>query len=90
MRLIHYSTGTDGLWVGLSDHRSILVNFSPLRLAQLQATPRFNKEFGDLKRLQIKRPHLNSRSSTRNFKLPGAHSLRLRSVQPRPNTNLII
>jgi len=55
MRLLHYSTGTDGLWVGLSDHRPILVGFSPLPLAHLQATPRFNKKFGDLKRLQIKR-----------------------------------
>ena len=55
MRVLHYSTGTDGLWVGLSDHRPILVGFSPLPLAHLQATPRFHQDFGDLKRLQIKR-----------------------------------
>ena len=54
MRLRHYSTGTDGLWVGLSDHRPILVGFSHLPHEHLQDTPRFNKEFGDLKRLQIK------------------------------------
>jgi len=55
IRLRHYSTGTDALWVGLSDHRSILVGFSHLPHEHLQDTPRFNKEFGDLKRLQIKR-----------------------------------
>ena len=55
MRLRHYSTGTDGLWVGLSDHRPLLVSFSHLPHLHLQDTPRFNKEFGDLKRLQIKR-----------------------------------
>ena len=55
MRLRHYSTGTDGLWVGLSDHRPLLVGFSHLPHLHLQDTPRFNKEFGDLKRLQIKR-----------------------------------
>jgi len=55
MQLRHYSIGTDGLWVGLSDHRPILVGFSHLPHEHLHNTPRFNKEFGDLKRLQIKR-----------------------------------
>jgi hypothetical protein len=41
--------------VGLSDHRPLLVAFSHLPHLHLQDTPRFNKEFGDLKRLQIKR-----------------------------------
>ena len=55
MRLCHISICSDGLWVGLSDHRPILVGFSHLPQAHLQDTPRFNKEFGDFKRLQIKR-----------------------------------
>ena len=41
-------------WVSRTT-RPILVGFSPLPLAHLQATFRFNQDFGDLKRLQIKR-----------------------------------
>jgi len=53
MRLNSYSAGTDGLWLGISDHRPVLIGFSHLPHPHLQDTPRFNKHFGNLKRLQI-------------------------------------
>ena len=47
--------GTLGLWVGLSDHRPLLVSLQNLPHDHLHSVPRFNKEPGSLRHLHNKR-----------------------------------
>jgi len=59
MSIWHHAVGTLGLWVGLSNHRPILVSFQNLTEEHLNSVRRFNnKEFGSQQQLHIKdSPH---------------------------------
>ena len=55
MSIRHSAVGTLGLWVGLSDHRPLLVCFNNLPHDHLHSVPRFHKEPGSRRHLHIKR-----------------------------------
>ena len=87
MRLNSYSAGTDGLRLGISDLRPVLVGLSHLPHPHLPDTPRESE--GACRSNGLPPLLFSLRSSTNSWRPPGASYLTARSRQWRQSNNSI-